>query len=173
MPPEDRFIVRSSPWKLFKLFASAAVFVLMGITFVTHPGAFDVARSGFVTFIGWVSIAFFGLGMSVFTIQLIQRKPEFIIDRSGFTYPKWSNDVVAWRDIADVSVTGISGTKFVTLQFVDPDRLQIGGVKSMMTDLNRQLTGGELNIPLSSADKSLDEVMAAVDRFRPVGMARA
>jgi hypothetical protein len=59
------------------------------------------------------------------------------------------------------------GTKFVTLQFTDPNRLKIGGANGMMTELNRQMSGGELSIPLSSADKSLDEVMAAVQRFRP------
>jgi hypothetical protein len=169
MSSEDRFVVRSSPGKLLKLFGLSVGFVLLGIAFVTHPGAFDVASAGFVTFIGWASIAFFGLGMMIFIVQLIQRKPEFIIDRTGITYPKWSDDVIAWRDIADVGVTGIASTQFVTLQFADPDRLQIGGAKGMMTGLNRQLTGGELSLPLSSADKSLAEVMAAVDRFRPVG----
>jgi hypothetical protein len=164
---KDSFVVRSSPWKLLKLFAYAAGFVVLGIAFVTYPEAFDIVGAGFVTFIGWASIAFFGLAIPIFTIQLIQRKPEFIIDHTGITFPKWSNDVIGWSDIADVDVGGVMGTKFVTLQFADPDRLKIGGAKGMMTELNRQMTGGELSIPLSSADKSLDEVMAAVQRFRP------
>jgi hypothetical protein len=167
MPSGDQFVVRSSSWQLLKLLAISVGFVLLGMAFVTYPGAFDIVGPGFVTFIGWASIAFFGLGIVIFTAQLIQRKPEFIIDRAGITYPKLSENRIPWSDIADIAESGVIGTQFVTLKLVTPDRLKIGAAKSMMTDLNRTLTGGELSIPLSSADKSLDQVMAAVDRFRP------
>jgi hypothetical protein len=167
MPPEDRFVVGPSLWKLLKLVSISVLFVLLGLAFVTRPEVFDVADIGLMTVVGWASIAFFGLGIPIFAVQLIQRKPEFIIDRTGITYPKWSEAAIKWSEIAAVGTSDVARTKFVTLRLADPDQLRTDLPKTMMTKLNRQLTGGELSIPLSSADKSLAEVMAAVERYRP------
>jgi hypothetical protein len=171
MPQEDRFVVEPSPWKLIKLFLIAAAFVLLGVAFVIYPEAFDIAPPGIVKFIGWLCIAFFGLGIPIVGAQVIQRKPEFIIDRAGITYPKWSEDVIKWTDISDVSSSDVASTKFVVLQLAGAgsgrgDAEHGTGVKAAVMGVNRKMVGGELTIPLVSANKSLAEVMAAVARYR-------
>jgi hypothetical protein len=171
MPAQSRFVVGSSRWKLLKLLGYAVIFVAMGIAFVTRPDVFDIAGPGFVTFIGWACIAFFGFGIVILAIQLVQDKAELIIDRAGITYPKYSADVIAWHDIADIGFSGVASTRFVTIQLADPEKAAAGGAKSAMMSLSRGLTGGELSIPLSSANKSLDEVMAAIAQYRGTAVA--
>jgi hypothetical protein len=166
MLQEDRFIVGSSPSKILKLFALSVLFVLLGFAFVTNPDAFDLAAPGIVKVVGWASIAFFGLAIPIFLVQLFQRKPEFIIDRTGITYPKWSEHVIKWTSITNIGTTDVANTKFMTVQLAQEAPERATGPKGAMTRLNRSMTGGELSIPLASANKSLSEVMAAVERFR-------
>lgn len=63
------------PWKAIKLILLCTIFVLGGIFFLNQS---DVPK-----FIAWFCILFFGLGYPIGLFQLLDRRPQIIINEIG------------------------------------------------------------------------------------------
>lgn len=110
--------IEYSPHKLAPMLAASAVFVLIGTWLVV--GDATQTRRGFAApFIGWASIAFFGLCGSVFLHRMFfGRTTALILTDGGFTYPPFSVDQISWSLVADIRTADVHRNTFVVVDLL-------------------------------------------------------
>jgi hypothetical protein len=110
-----RFEAYPSRWKLVAFLLLNIVFVTLGAIFTQHS---NVVKQ----ILGWIAIAFFGYGFYAIPRKLWQpRLPRIVIDDAGITTGT-SAGVVEWADIEAFRVDAIRGTKFLSIDVVDPEK---------------------------------------------------
>ena len=164
-------MARSSPARMAMLVGIAAAFVTGGLWMV---GAFGPpptsGRYGPVAtmVIGWASIIFFGLCGVIGLTRLFDTRELLHIGSAGISFTPWSEKTIPWSAIIDVTIWSHRRQRVIVLHLANPARFPSkAGLANMLTGLNRTLTGGDVCISLTGADRSFDEAMAAIDQFRP------
>lgn len=78
-----------SPWRAIKLLLLSSVFVFGGIWLITSTDS--------PKWLGWMSIGFFGLGYPVGLFQLLDRRPQIIINELGIWDRTTKQDTINWE----------------------------------------------------------------------------
>lgn len=141
-------ILYKSPKKSLQLILPCLLFVLLGIFIVSRGGGW----------IGWMSIIFFGLGIPIAVINLLDRRPQIIINEIGVFDRTIHKEVINWEVIRDAYPISINGQKFIALVIDEdfkPSRKK-GFFYRKTARLNELIGAQELNLNLTMVN--VDEV---------------
>ena len=100
--------------------------------------------------VAWMSIGFFGLGIPVSLFQLLDRRPQIIVNDVGVFDRMMHHEFINWTLIQDVYLAEVNKQTFVCLvvdEAFEPSRRK-GKFKQGMANLNKELGFQELNISL-------------------------
>ena len=88
------------------------------------------------------------------------------IGPQGIWWKRWSDEIIPWSEITDVTMWQHKGQKCLILHLQDQARFPGRSVMGWAGRANRALTGGNVSITLSGTDRSFDEAMAAIGYYR-------
>ncbi|HEX6742426.1 MAG TPA: STM3941 family protein [Sphingomicrobium sp.] len=159
----------SSPWRMVLIVAGALGFVAIGCWMAGLFGDVPQFRRWppeLVQLFGWFAILFFGLAALVAIRRIFDGGPQLTISAEGIRWKQWSDDLIPWSGIGDVTVWEFGTQKTILLHLVDPVRYPSRTLLGKLGGANRALTGGDIPISLTGLDKSFDESFAAIREFR-------
>lgn len=136
------FRLHKSRWKAAKLLLGCAAFVALGCFMLGQP---DAPR-----WVAWASIGFFGLGIPVNLFQLLDRRPQIIVNDVGVFDRIMHHEFINWEIIQDVYLAEVNRQVFICLvvdQAFEPSRRK-GKFRQSVASLNKELGFQELNISL-------------------------
>ena len=116
------------------------------------PSAFLLARSVDTSWQLWFAIGFFGLGYPLGIWQLLDSRPQIIINEIGIFDRTTHHDFINWEIIQDAYLADIHRQTFICLvvaEGFEPSRSK-GKFKRGLADLNKAMGFQELNISLGS-----------------------
>ncbi len=138
----EEFRLYKSPWKAVKLLAGSAAFVAIGCWMLGQP---DAPR-----WAAWMSIGFFGLGIPVSLFQLLDRRPQIIVNDVGVFDQMMHHEFINWEIIQDVYLAEVNKQAFICLMVdksFEPSRRK-GKFKQGVASLSKGMGFQELNISL-------------------------
>lgn len=131
-----------SPWKVLRLTLLCSAFVGLGW--------FELNQTVAPKWIAWSCIGFFGLGIPIGLYQLLDRRPQIIINDVGVLDRNMHHEFINWEIIQDAYLVEMHRQKFLCLivdQAFEPSRRK-GKYKQAVASLNKELGFQELNISL-------------------------
>lgn len=155
-----------SKWKNLGLFLGCSVFVFGGIYFIS-----DKYSDLFKIIIGWVSILFFGLGVLVAFYNLLDWRPQIIINEIGIYDRTILKEFINWNIIENAYLVD-TGVKFICVSLksgIDIKKSQSKFSKKI-SSINKAMGFEELNINLSSIkidEKRLTEFIIEMSKAKP------
>ena len=132
-----------SPWKAVKLLVGCVAFVGASYVMVGSPGAPQWAA--------WLGLVFFGLGALVSLFQLLDRRPQIVVNDVGIFDRMMHHEFINWEIIRDVYLAEINSQKFICLvvdREFEPSRRK-GKFRQGVAGINKEMGFQELNISLS------------------------
>ncbi len=169
MKDNEEFIAYPSRWRIALLLLVAFGFVLMGLWAVGAfgpPGVSDRASPAVTNAIGWVSIAFFGFCGLALLKAFFNKRERLRINTSGIHWTVWSEELIPWSEISDVTIWQYKFQKMVVLHLRDAERFPSVSPLANLSGASRALTGGDIAITMSGTDRSHRDVLEAIKRFR-------
>ncbi|AHJ96127.1 STM3941 family protein [Hymenobacter swuensis] len=142
-----------SPWRAVKLLLGSSAFVALGTFLLRQPGT--------PSWVAWACIGFFGLGIPGGLFQLLDRRPQIIINEVGIFDRTTYHSFINWDIIQNAYLVSIHGQKILCLVVpaeFEPSRTK-GTVGQALAQLSRELGFQELNISLGMIQ--IDEVRFA------------
>ena len=115
---------------------------------------------------GWIVVAFFGLCAISIGRMFFETEALLRIDQHGIQWRRWSDDLIPWSEITDVTTWQHKGQKAIVLHLRDAARFPGRGLMGWAGKANRALTGGDIGITMTGTDRSTDEAMAAIEHYR-------
>lgn len=101
-----------------------------------------------------------------------ENSEQLRIGDQGIKYSAWSDKLIPWAEIEDVTVWRYPhreipiDDRFIVLHLRNPSRFPGQGVRGFLARTRPGLTGGDVSISLAGTDRSFDEAMSAIKRFR-------
>lgn len=129
-------------------------------------GSFGPAPRPGAEWFGWFCVAFFGLGGLVIGQRLFDRSEAVRIDSRGIYFKPWSEQLIPWSEIEDVTVWQFQGQRSIILHLTHPDRFPSRTILGKVAGANRALTGGDIPVSLVGTDGDFSDAMATIDRYR-------
>ncbi|MBB3034015.1 STM3941 family protein [Alteriqipengyuania lutimaris] len=165
----QEFVAHNSRWRLAAIFLIAAGFVALGIWFVGGFGEAPSSTRRPTTYgiaIGWLCIFFFGLCALAIAKKFFDDRPQLQIGPSGIQWCPWSDDIIPWSEISDVTSWSYNGQNTIVLHLNEPTCFPGRGLAAKLRGASRMLTGGDIAISLTGTDRGYDEAMAAIASYR-------
>jgi hypothetical protein len=78
----------------------------------------------------------------------------------------WSDQTIPWSEIADVTTWSYRGQKAIVLHLRDKTRFPGRGMATMLSRVNRNLTGGDITISLTGTNRRVEDALSSIHRFR-------
>ncbi len=128
--------VYKSIWKAIRLMLLCSLFVVPAVYSLISPEGFEPA------WISWMCILFFGLGYPVGLLQIVDRRPQIIINETGIFDRTTGKDFINWQVIEDAYLNNVYGQIFICLVLKED-------FKPTGHKLNKVLGFQELNIAAS------------------------
>ena len=163
------FIAYNSRWRVTLIFLGAVGFVALGLWMVGAFGEVPSSRrrsAGYTMGIGWLCILFFGFCAVAIVKKFFDDRAQLRIGRSGIVWSPWSDQLIPWSEITDVTTWSYRGQKAIILHLDNPDRFPGRGLTAKLAGANRKLTGGDISISLTGTDRSHDDAIEAITHFR-------
>jgi hypothetical protein len=166
----DDFVASPSRWRIALIILGAVAFVGVGLW---EGGAFGSVpqtsgHSPAVTFaVGWSCAVFFGLCGAMGARRFFDRGEQLRIGSAGVRSARWSDQTIPWSEIIDVTTWRYRSQRAIILHLHDPARFPGRGLPALLAGANRKLTGGDVSISLTGTDRTFDEAISAIARFRP------
>lgn len=155
------FSARYSVWRLLTtlLFGMLLAAISAWITL-------NVELSLLYGVLGVVSCLIF-LGLAVIAmIRLSDRGEQLRVAPDGIYYKRWSETVIPWNEIVDVTVFRDRYQNFIMLHLADPQRFPSTTPVGRLSRANRRLTGGDIAISLTSMDRTFDDALTVIENYR-------
>jgi hypothetical protein len=165
----DDFVAHNSRWRGALLVLGSLAFVVLGLWMT---GAFGEPPSSrrypapLMIGIGWFTVLFFGVCGVAWVKRLFDESPQLYIGPSGIRWSPWSDQLIPWSEITDVTTWRVKGQNVILLHLRNPGRFPGRGLGAMLAAANRKLSGGDISISLTGTDRSYDDAMSAIGRFR-------
>ena len=109
LKPEIRLY--KSPWRAIKIILLCSVFVI--------PALLLWGKEDFPQWVNYMSILFFGLGYPVGLFQLLDRRPQIIINETGIFDRTAFRAFINWGIIEDAYLKDVHDQKFICLVLKD------------------------------------------------------
>jgi hypothetical protein len=106
----------------------------------------------FSKFIAWTGIIFFGLGYPLALFQLLDRRPQIIVNELGIFDRTTHKDFINWEIIQDAYLAEAQGQRFICLvvaQQFEPSSSK-GKATKKLAEFSKALGFQELNISLGN-----------------------
>ncbi|MCU7551380.1 hypothetical protein OCK74_19820 [Chitinophagaceae bacterium LB-8] len=146
--------------KAVKLLFLSSIFVIAGIFLLNQPNTSKA--------MSWLCILFFGLGIPIGLFQLLDRRPQIIINELGIFDRMVHQDFINWEIIHDAYLVSIHRQKFICLvvdeQF-EPSNAK-GKFGRNMASLSKAIGFQELNINVGNVDVDAERLMAFILAMR-------
>lgn len=168
-----RFEAHVSMKRMLVIALLALAFAILGMWFVN--AATDISQTvRFVFFrdpfvlrvFGWVAIAIGVLGAAVAVRQLFRTGPVVEVDARGIRWLRWSDKLFPWSAITDASPRTMSGQRFLCLTLDRPQDYKSRSMTGLLAGMNKNMGFGDVAISVQGTDRSFDEFVEAVSRFR-------
>jgi hypothetical protein len=163
------FVAHNSRWRIALLTLVAVGFVAGGLWMVGAFGTVPTSRrysASLTIALGWFTILFFGMAASYGVKKFFDNKPQLEVGPSGIRWTPWSDDLIPWSHITDVSAWSQQRQNYILLHLDDPSRFPGKGLAGKLARANKMMTGGDIAISVTATDRSFGEAMDAVARFR-------
>jgi hypothetical protein len=72
--------------------------------------------------VGWIGVAFFGLGFIAFPAMFFRTGPQVVINDKGIEDRRMKIGVIPWEDIRSLSIRSVESTKFLCVELFEPER---------------------------------------------------
>ncbi len=142
--------IYKSPLKALKLILACSLFVGLGIWIVLSADS--------PKWVGWLNIVFFGMGCLVGMYNLLDRRPQIIINPIGIFDRTIHQDFINWEIIRDAYLGKVHDQHFICLvidERFEPSRKK-GKLYKGLKNMSKGMGFQELNISLGQV--KLDEV---------------
>lgn len=158
--------LHKSKWKNLGLFLIGALFVLGGLDFITDEDS-DI----FKVIIGWLSISFFGLGNLITLYDLLDWRPQIIINEIGIFDRKIVKEFINWNVIERAYLVD-TGAKFICIELKPGIEIKKSQSKfsRKLNAFNKAMGFQELNINLASIkidEQRLTEFINEMSKAEP------
>lgn len=139
--------------KALKLFLGSSLFVTAGIFLLNQPNTSK--------FMAWLCILFFGMGVILGLFQLLDRRPQIIINELGIFDRTLHKDFINWEIIHNAYIVHYYKQTFICLvvdeQFEPSKRKGRFGQK--MASLSKAIGFQELNLNVGNVNVKADRLM--------------
>jgi hypothetical protein len=149
-----------SRWVSIKLMLGCLLFVGIGYSMLGRPDA--------PQWLAWLSIAFFGLGFFVGIYQLLDRRPQIIINEIGIFDRTTHHEFINWEIIQDVYLAQVHKQQIICLivdEEFEPSRKK-SKIKQGIASFGKQLGFQELNLTLTYLDVDAERLAEFVLAMR-------
>lgn len=123
--------------------------------------------SGFITVMGWFTIAFSGVCFVLGGTRFLDRREHLRIGVDGLRSTPWSDQTIPWSEIVDVTTWTVNRQHAIVLHLRDRTRFPGRGFAAMTAAANRSLTGGDISVSVTGTDRTFEDAILALDQFRP------
>ncbi len=158
---EERIIPLSRK-KIVLIILGSLAFVGLGIWMWGHASGTSMAEGILLRVISVLSIGFFGLCGIYGCVKIFDSKPGLIIDQEGIIDSSSAAAVgrVPWSEITGVTISEISGQKFLTIHVTDPEKyMERGGAMTKrMHRMNLKMTGSPINLSSNALGIDFNEL---------------
>lgn len=155
--------------KALKLFLGSIVFVVMGFYFILFPEEFPRISIVYISILGFITVAFFGLGIYVSIRMFFQKTPNFEINGEGITYDiKESSTFIAWKNIEGFSEVKIHGQEIILVHLRNPEDYILrekNFLKKNFLEFNYKNYNTPISILPSMYNISLDQLKAYFEKY--------
>jgi len=166
------FVAHTSRFRMAILVIVSLAFVAGGVWMTGLLGPPPVSsRSSpeMVMALGWITIAFFGLGAVVIARLWWANNEMLRINPRGIRWLRWCDQTIPWDQITDITEWRYKSTRSIILHVRDPQLYPGKGIVGWAGRANRTLTGGDIGISMLGTDRTFDEAMTAIASFRKNG----
>lgn len=166
----EEFTAHYAKGRIAAMLLGALIFVALGCWMIGLFGPPPVsARIGPVKAVvaGWVGIVFFGLCAVLLARRLFDDSAVLRIGPSGLQAAQWSDDLIPWSQITDVTTWTHQKQTMIVLHLRDPAMFPGRGMAGMLARANSKLTGGDVTISLTGSNRSPNEALSAMARYWP------
>jgi hypothetical protein len=162
----ERFVARNSPWRMLLL-----LFLALGLVALCAwiAGLFGAQPDPGKAWAGWLGTAIFGLCAMVALPRLFNRDEAIVVDAQGVYWARWSERTIPWLAIKAVERHTVQGQSFLCLSLDDPSRHPSDRMLGMLSGVTRGLGFGDVAVSVQGTDRSIDELIDAIERFSPKG----
>ena len=165
----ETFIAYNSRWRLSAILFGVLGFVTLGMWMAGVFGVVPSSRRYSATLlvvIGWFCIVFFSVcGVATFR-KIFDERPQLTIDSSGVLWTPWSDRLIPWSEIQDVTTWSHRNQNFIVLHLRNAELFPGKGLNAKLAGANRVLTGGDIAISLTGSNRSYGDAMSAIERFK-------
>ncbi len=138
-----------SNWKALKILLLAIPFISIGIWMIVSDNS-----SIFDKVIGWFCVGFFGLAIPLFFYQLLDKRPQIIINEQGIFDRTAYRELINWNLIDNAYLRDVNNQKFICIIIKNEFKHLFSFRKT--TKLSLAMGFQEININLSPI-KAIDE----------------
>ena len=152
--------IYKSPWKAIKMMLLSSVFVL--------PSLWLLVWGQDKSWQLWMAVGFFGLGYPLGIWQLLDRRPQIIVNEVGIFDRTTHHNFINWELIEDVYLVELHRQPFICLitdEAFAPSRTK-GNLGRSMAQLSKKLGFQELNISLGSVSTNPERLAAFILAMR-------
>lgn len=112
--------------------------------------------------IGWIGLAFFGLGLIAIPFRLFRTGPQVIINDEGIEDRRMKIGVIRWEDILSMRVDNVGSTKFLCVEIADPEKYvsRLPRRGRWLSGVARRMGFPALTIDFSGLSPGIQEVWA-------------
>lgn len=160
------FRLYKSPKKALQLLLGCAAFVAISCVMLGRPDA--------PQWVAWAGIGFFSLGFPVGIYQLLDRKPQIIVNEFGVFDRHSHHEFINWEIIQDVYVATVHNHSIICLvvdEAFEPSRRK-SRLEQGVARVNKEMGFQELNIALGfvsvDAMRFAEFILAMRNAERPV-----
>ena len=115
----------------------------------------------------WPAVVMFGLALIIFTVKLFDTGDKIRIGPAGIKLDAHFGKTIPWAEIDDVTTFQFKSQKYIVLKLRDPELYPKRFNLRLFSRLSKLLTRGDVEIALMVMNKSFDEAMSAMVKFRP------
>lgn len=129
--------------KGIKILALSLPFILIGIWMISEKqnGTFDY-------YMGWFAVSFFGLGIPISIFNLLDKRPQIIINENGIWDRTIKQNEIKWEQIKESYLIEIYNQRFISI-ITDDTFVFKKNAFSWLSNLNKYVGAQKLNINLS------------------------
>ncbi|GEM_PF-743348 len=147
-------------WKGLKIIVMCSPFIVAGTWMILSE-----ASGSFPNIMGWLSVCFFGLGVPVGLLSILDRRPQIIVSEKGVWDRTTKQNRINWEQIVDAYILNISGQAFICIASDDtfvPKKRSFGWARNM----NKKLGAQNLNLNIGPVNIGAEQLLQLMHELR-------
>lgn len=174
MNTDNELVIPLSKTKIVLIAFGAMVFVALGNWLIIIAGGNPRFSSDFITVVGVVAVAFFGLVFLFASKKLLDKSPGLVINSDGIVDNSSgvAAGLIPWKEITKLSVTTVQSQRFLTVHVHNPESYLDRGnwLKRIANKANYKLYGSPVQISANGLKTNFDELLEIIEQqFKKYG----